>query len=139
MKPNREFAISTVRKYVGREYQYGTEDCNLMILETIAPDIYDALVGKYKTLLGGVRQAKKKTGFASLQEYIQSREDFVPVQQQFATTGDIGFQKFGESHDAIIHLGDALFGINEDNKFAILPLNGSVHGFQFYRRTSWPQ
>lgn len=140
MKPNKEFAIKTARKYRGQELKYGTVDCNLVILETIDPEIYKTMYGRYKTILGGARQAKKLTGFKTLPEYIRAREDFVEVSPDFATIGDIGFQKFtGEVPATIIHLGDSIFGINEDGVFSILPLNNSVYGFQFYRRTSCHQ
>lgn len=121
-----------VREFNGKELTYGTYDCNLLALKILEPDKWERLHGRYKTVLGGTRVAKKEFGYSSLLDYFRESEDYVQVPNKFAVGGDVCL--ITHRYDVVIHCGNALFG-NLDGtfqSFAIERLNEL--GAEFYRR-----
>lgn len=124
--------IQTVREYDGQPMQYGTYDCNLMVMKIYEPKLYVDLFQQYETIAEGVAVAKEKTGHGKLYNYIKESSDYVQVPNKFATTGDIGFVT--HRHDVILHTGSALFGIIQDKfrSFGVEQLNEL--GVEYFRR-----
>lgn len=101
---------------IGEPLVYGSNDCNLMVLKMYEPDKHDEFVGRYKTVIGGARVAKKLFGYARIDDYMEKSERYEQVPKNFMRYGDIVFS----DHD---HTAMVALGINR--VFAISPLTNT--------------
>ena len=109
---------SVVEDYMNHEHIRGTVDCNLMILKIFEPENYAKMVGKYNTIIGGVRVSNKTFGVKSLAEWLKGNDDYIVVKNGFQTKLDIIV--FEDRHDIFLNLGTKWFGVKNDNVFGFV-------------------
>lgn len=108
-----KIAVSgVISKYNNQTLEYGKFDCNLMILEAFEHDKYEIICGRYKTVVGGARVAKKEFGYSRLDDYISQSPDYKLIEKPFIMSGDIIF-----SHIDNI----AMIALGCNKAFAVLP------------------
>lgn len=123
-----------VREYNNKSLDYGTRDCNLMILDIYEPDKADTLRGTYDDVISGLKQSKKLLGYDNLQDILESK-DYEIIPTKFAAFGDIG--KAPSPNTFVLHLGASIFAINEDDIFTNNPTKSlNIDDYIFYRRSN---
>ena len=100
-------AESTIAKFAGQEFAWGKADCLRLVAHTLrqlghAPPLRDA--GAYSSHLGA-RRALKRTGFATLPEWVDSW-GLLRIPPAMALTGDV--VAFPSGDDAMPGLALAL-------------------------------
>lgn len=94
---------SVLSEYVHQDLVYGERDCNLMVLKIFEPERYDRFVGRYKSIIGGARVAKKEFGYVRIDDYMADSDDYTEIDPNFMMFGDIIFAD--QSRVAMIALG----------------------------------
>lgn len=123
--------VSIIDKYRNEEYVCGVVDCNLLVLELHEPDKLPRLVGRFKTVRGGIRVARKEFGYSSIYEYVVDNYDRVDV--NFERAFDVGVHP--DHPDIIIHLGEFIFKVDKDKRFKMVRLsNLDISEYRFFRR-----
>jgi len=125
-----------VNKYNNKERICGEIDCNLMILELHEPEYYNKLQHKYSTIKQGIKQAKKITGYRSINELVTKSDRYQEIPFNFCIAGDVGI--FVGTNCVILHLGTELFMIKDINNkeiFSIMNIRSiDPDLYKFYRR-----
>ena len=111
---------SVVAEFNTKYLEYGKYDCNLLFMKLYEPDLYSSMYGNYDSVLSGTKLAKEVTGYSSLREFCEEESQYDPVNANFAKTGDIIL--FKSAHDLFIHLGNTVFGVNQDGYFSVRPI-----------------
>ena len=115
-------AISSIREYNGQPHVRGTVDCNLLFLKIFEPEKHERFVGRYKTIIGGVRVSKSEFGYPSILQYLIESSDYEEIDSNFHCEFDI--VAFHDRHDLFISLGDKWFGVNKNDSFSTIKCNG---------------
>jgi len=111
-------ASKIINRYNNQLHIRGTTDCNLLVLELFDKTKFEKFKGRYKTLTGAVRVARKEFGVSSVFEMLNSEDIYKTVDCNFQQPLDI--VTFHDCHDVFISLGDKWFGVNDDNIFSII-------------------
>ncbi len=119
-----KYASVIVDEYNNQPLIRGTTDCNLLFLKLHEPEKHDKIKGRYKTLIGGVRVARKIFGNTSIHQYLKESNEYIEVHPNFQLPLDVVAYK--SRHDICISLGDKWFGVDESDTFSIVPSNASV-------------
>ena len=107
-----------IRKYNNEMHVRGTMDSNLLFLEVHEPEFYNKILGKYKTIVGGCRVAKKHTGFISIRDVLDNSGRYEIIEPHYQTNGDI--VTFDDGHDIYISLGKHWFGVDLNDTFSVV-------------------
>ncbi len=123
--------MQIINKYNNEIHVRGTIDCNLLFLEVHEPELYTAMYGKYKTIVGGVRAAKKHTGFRSIKDVLDHSGRYEIIEPNYQNSGDV--VAFDDGHDIYISLGRYWFGVDLNDTFSIVPKH-TDRPYTIYRR-----
>jgi hypothetical protein len=122
-----------IDRYNNQKHVRGSVDCQLLILEIFEPEMHDAFINRYKTLVGAVRVAKKIFGVISLEEYLSTSEKYKIIESNFQQPLDIVV--FHDRHDSYISLGDYWFGVNSNDTFTMQSKSGyDKNDYKIFRR-----
>lgn len=98
--------INILGKYNFQKLEYGINDCNIQFLECFEPEIFEKILGRYKTELGGARKAKQICGYKSISELVvDTPTKYKTVEPNFVRCGDF----FINGNHISICLGDKTF------------------------------
>jgi len=107
---NKQTMIKTLSGYRGKTHQYGKYCCNLMFLEVYEPEMYEIIKGRYTTAIGGARVARKEFGYSSIEQFIESSDNYEEIPPEFASLGDV----FVSGSHVSMCLGYKTFGMTND-------------------------
>ena len=111
-------ASKIIDKYNNQPHIRGSIDCNLLILELFDKSKFDRFVGRYKTLTGAIRVARKEFGVSSIYEMLSTESTYEPIDCNFQQPLDI--VSFHGCHDVFISLGDKWFGVDDNDIFSVI-------------------
>ena len=124
--------IKILNKYNFQPLIYGKNDCNIQFLECYEPEIFEKILGKYKTEIGGARKAKQICGYKSIYELIiDSADAYHTVEPNFVRYGDF----FVDANHIAICLGNKTFAYDGE-KFRAVDTNIFVKDskYSIYRK-----
>lgn len=101
--------ISLFKKYRERTLQYGSYDCNLMVLEHLG--INTAELPTYRTIQEGIALIKPTFGVDSITDVLQLH-NYEQIDSLLCYDGDI----LVDGIHCYIYFDGLLFGINKDTK-----------------------
>jgi hypothetical protein len=117
---------------LGQELTYSHNDCNYVFLLVHEPEIAECLHGRYTTVMGGCRVAKKETGFSTIRQLIVELSNYIEVDKRKYTTGDI--MVFDDCHEVALVTNRNYYGFNEDNIYCVRPMSNVGQPFKLYRK-----
>ncbi len=120
-----------IGEYNGQNHVRGTVDCNLLFLQIHEPEMYDKLYGKYSTIIGGVRSAKRIIGYRSVRAILDECGRYEQIDPLKQLPMDIVV--FEGRHDVYMSLGNKFFGVNEKDKFSIIQMHNYTE-YLVYRK-----
>lgn len=129
--------VNVMRRLNHQGLEYGNNDCNLMVLEMFEPEIYKKFLGRYKTLIGGARVAKKEFGFGRLDDYLSQSKEYTQIPKPFITFGDIICSDVGRVV-MISTSNNRAFAIDQNDIFRECTIS-IPDNYKIFRRGLWNQ
>lgn len=120
-----------IEDYNGQPHVRGTVDCNLLFLKIHEPEIYEKMYKRYSTIVGGVRSARKYTGYTSIKDVLDNSGNYVKIDKYHQLPMDVVV--FDDRHDVYISLGNKFFGVNDQDIFSVFPMTG-YEDYHVYRK-----
>ncbi|EJL6479685.1 hypothetical protein NMR80_001364 [Vibrio cholerae] len=113
MNMQQEIQIQELANYyINKPYVLAHSDCNIITLHFLkllaGVPLYDQMLGRYATVTGGIRVAKKLTGHDTPLLVLLHADYSKPVPLQHITTGDIIVVQNNNHYGCMVCLGDRL-------------------------------
>lgn len=122
-----------LKPFLGKELKYGYIDCNLLFLLLHEPEVAYILRGRYTTIMGGCRVAKKETGYSTVRQLMEESKNYTEVNTRMYSTGDI--MVFDDCHEIGLVTGHNYYGFDEDQVYCVRPMSTVYQPFKLYKKT----
>ena len=118
--------------FLGLPHKQSYTDCNYLFMLLHEPKIAQIMHGRYTSIIGGCRVAKKETGYATVRLFMNASENYIKIERDMHVAGDIFL--FEDSHEVAICGGNVFYGFDADNIYAVHPMKVILNNYTIYRK-----
>jgi hypothetical protein len=124
----------TLNPFLGLAHKQSHTDCNYLFMLLHEPKIAKIMHGRYTSIMGGCRVAKKETGYSTVRQFIEASDNYIKIEKDMHIIGDIFL--FDDSHEVSICAGNVFYGFNSDNIYSVTPIKSMLTNYTIYRKVT---